>query len=246
MYVCLMKSIIKYIVFIFLICVEHVLCYSQHVTATPLKMNMLYYGVKNPLKIVVENYSCSDIIVGCSNGVIIGDDCNYVFESYSDYQREVHIYVGVIKDTTVDWVDTLVFRMMKIPDPYIIFPNWSEIEIMREVGPWSNDVEEYRKKIQEIEIKIRRHFDVGGLIPRLDNFTFDTNFMITEFSVKILRDDDIIFEYLNNSSNRFTRDVLRAILNGLKGDKIILYDFIVRGEDSTIRKLDDTIEYILQ
>jgi len=52
----------------------HTSLYSQTVSISPTKMNVLYLGVDNPLEIVVENHDCSEIIVKAWRGNLIKMD----------------------------------------------------------------------------------------------------------------------------------------------------------------------------
>ena len=50
--------------------------FPQDFIVAPDRVNVLYYGIRNPLKTIVENYDCRSIRVFTNHGKIEGNSCD--------------------------------------------------------------------------------------------------------------------------------------------------------------------------
>jgi len=91
--------------------------YSQTATVTADKMNVFYKGVDNPMTVVVENYACKDIVVKTDVGEIKGDGCHYYYHTKDSTASNAKVYVGVLTNSVINWIDTINVRLKLVPDP---------------------------------------------------------------------------------------------------------------------------------
>jgi len=78
----------------------------------PVKMNILYLGVENPVAVAVSGYRSEDLELGIDNGRIEGQDGNYIVMPAKTGYANITIY----HDGTE--IGTKIFRVKPIPDPY--------------------------------------------------------------------------------------------------------------------------------
>jgi len=190
---------------------------SQTATVTPDKLNVFYKGCDNPITVVVENCSCKDIIVNTSVGYIAGEGCHYHYEICDSMAEIVKIFIGVLNDSVINWIDTIDYRLKKVPDPTLHFSGQNEGVFDKELL-----------------------LDRSGIIAQA-NFCDDLDFFIIDYSVKILRDNSVIFISENIENARYKQDFIEFVKNNCKSnDDIIFYDIIVWGRNDCFqRKLNN-------
>jgi hypothetical protein len=192
--------------------------HAQKATATATKMNVFYIGVQNPLTIVVENHDCSEVVVKTSNGTITGSECNYSFLSYDTISNYTYLYIGVQKDSIVNWVDTIYFRFKRLPAPIATLSN---------------------PKLNDFDTDL---YSQRGIIPITPKFDFDGDvyFIVTNYSFKISRNDSIIFKVSGIAGNHMLPKNETYLKNNCKnGDVVLIYDILAVGPDGIRRKLNE-------
>lgn len=199
--------------------------YSQTATVTPDKMNVFYRGVDNPITVVVENCLCKDIVVKTSLGEVYGEGCHYIYRTLdtatspgvksTTTSRQVKIYVGVFKDSVLNWIDTIDYRLHLVPDPT---PSIGRLE------GGSIDKELLCKS--------------AGIIAEgcFDSFTYH----VVSYSLEISRKDSVIYKYENIGGIRFDNDLIKFIQEScISNDDLIFYNIIVMGKDGLYRKTNE-------
>jgi hypothetical protein len=189
--------------------------FSQIVGVAVDKMNVFYKGVNNPITISVENHSCKDIVVKTSNGVVTGCNGKYNFMPKDSAGRssETELYVGIKSGATVKWIDTLTYRVKKIPDPVARIANVSGGCIS--------------KALLSAAVSI---------IPTLQNFDFDLNFVIISFTMTMNIKGDLIEK--NAIGNKLTADMITMINAAATGTKIYFENIKAVGPDGSTRTLN--------
>ncbi len=118
------------------------------------KMNVLYLGIDNPVKIAVSGYSPDDISVEMTNGRITGEKGNYIINP----KKYGNCYVSVFANGK--FISKNEYRIIPIPDP--------EVHIGKRFGGGIN--EEYIFFNPKIDVSLR-------------NFTYNLKFEVVSFSV---------------------------------------------------------------
>lgn len=175
---------------------------AQSVAIEHKKMNVFYIGVENPLKIVVESYSCDKVVVKAKGGVVkpSSENCGYTYRIDSCMAFSEQVYVGVMENNTIKWLDTLDYRLKRMPDPVIVI-----------AGHWSGMV----KKEQFIK---------SSIIAELQNFQFDGYARVLSYSWEMRRDNMVIAGETAIQGNNFTEVLKSEISKAQAGDKFYFFD----------------------
>ncbi len=192
--------------------------YSQTAAVMPDQMNVFYKGCFNPITVVLENCSCKDIVVKTSVGEISGKGCHYNIWGFDSASHIDKVYVGILKNDVVYWIDSLYFRLKIVPDPipYLYGLN-------------------YGLKGGMIDKELL--CDADGILPKIDGF--ETSFMITSYSVEISRKDSVMFKS-DIIGGRFTPLLIEFIMGYCSSnDDVKFYNIMARGKDGLHRKLNE-------
>lgn len=185
--------------------------FPQNFVVSPEKVNVLYYGIHNPLKAIVENHDCSSVLIYTNNGKIGGNECDlYIIPDEPGF---ADIAVKVIMESDTVSIGTANFRIEYVPDP------------VAKIGTKNGGLIE-----KEI---LLGHF---GITAELTDFDFDVKFRIKSFSVVILNDKNIIYEK-DFDGNIFNTELKAAIKDTWPTYNIRFDELIAVGEDGTTRLL---------
>ena len=128
---------------------------SDVITAMePIKMNILYIGVDNPLKIATSGYEASDLAASIDNGTITGQNGEFIAHPK---QPGTAIITVTSKGKEIQ---KTTFRVRAVPDP-----------VAKVAG----------KRGGPIDKKILLEQNV--IVADIENFDFDISFEIVEFTV---------------------------------------------------------------
>ena len=128
---------------------------SHVVTAVaPVKMNVLYLGLDNPVKIAASGYDASELTVTMENGRISGENGEYIIRPIQPGMATVTVICKgkEIQKTT--------FRVKNVPNPHATIAG-------RNGGIISKDL-----LLKQEELRVE-----------MGDFDFDLNFEVTEFTV---------------------------------------------------------------
>lgn len=192
---------------------------SQTVAVELEKMNILYVGVENPIRIAVENFPCDQIVVKSTYGTIMQthDKCHYLYKTDSCALGREIILVGIKLKEKIKWLDTLEYRVRRAPNPRILI-----------AGHWSGII----KKESFINSKIvARHVDIN----------VDDAATIISYSYEVRRNDTIICRETDIQGNSFTETMKSEIRKSRTGDKYFFFDIIaIVSIDKCIWQLEST------
>jgi gliding motility-associated protein GldM len=191
---------------------------SNVVTAVaPVRMNVLYIGVDNPMSIAVSGYKSDDLTVSIDNGTITKKDKGYIINPKEKGRAIVTVSAKGKK------VSETEFRVKLVPDP-----------VAKLAGKKGGDISK-SLLLQQKEI-----------VADLENFDFDARFTIVSFtlscsfssdsSTKFIPNGNYVIEESSNS-NKFTERQIE-ILKKLKTDQKFYIDNIIAiGPDGKKRQL---------
>ena len=185
---------------------------------SPLKMNVFYRGVPNPVEVSVPGVPSDKIDVRIDGGHKIKKqpDGTYIVEPNTNVSvREANITVSAeLPDGTKKTLPSKNFRVKRIPDP-IAF--WT--------GKRASD-----KGITKAEL-----LSFAPVVARMEGFDFDLKPRVKSFTLRISRDGS--FSDLPSGSNRITSDQQTALQRLRRGNIIYLEDIIATMPDGSERSL---------
>ncbi len=127
---------------------------SNVVTAIePVRMNVLYVGVSNPIKIAASGYEASDLMASVDNGSISGKNGEYVIRPKTPGSAIVTV------SSNKKEIQKTTFRVKTVPDP-----------IPYVAGLKGGDIN-------------KDELMNAGVKTNLENFDFDVRFDVVEFTV---------------------------------------------------------------
>ena len=214
-----MKNLISALSF-FVFLSSFSLGYSQAVVS-PIKMNVVYRALANPLRIAVSGWDNKDLIVTVSAGHKLTREENDVFmliPSISLSNRRAIITVtGEMPDGSIANLGTEEFRIMSIPLPN---PLWA--------GKRPFD--------RTISKKDVLFFAPLGASMQ-DDFNFNILVRVKSFTLLLVTNGTLL--ELTSNSNRLTSDMKTALARVVRGNTITFDDIIVKmpDGDTTIQPL---------
>ena len=185
---------------------------------SPIKMNVFYRGLDNPVEISVPGVANDKLQVGISSGHKIrrqSDGSYNVTPSSSTSNKKAIISVkGEMPDGSIANLGNAEFRVKRIPDPV---PFWA--------GKRPSD-----RTISKTQI-----LGFAPLAAKMDNFDFDVKVRVKSFTIRVSKDGT--FKDLSSGNNRITDDMKALLERVRRGNTIYFEDIIVSMPDGTERIL---------
>jgi hypothetical protein len=203
----------KNIITVILIATSYI-ALGQSISIASYKNNVLYYGIENPLDVVVENIKCNYFFITTDNGIITGENCNYTLKPEKYGLTNIFVKKITKKDTLL--IGKKVFRVKKIPLPiaYIGGKNCDSIHKNLLIAS-------------------------GGIITRFDNLDFDITIKIDKFSVIIFRDNTPIYKN-TIKGNKFTEELITEFKKLQPNDELIFYNMTITNQ--SLKFISDRLE----
>jgi len=179
------------------------------VVVSPIKMNVLYLGVNNPVHVAVSGLTSSQLEVTVDEGAgkIIGENGEYIVMP----RRIGTLKINVSADG--DFIQSCTFRVKALTDP-----------VARVAGMSGGRVAKNKLLTQD---------QVQAFMP---NFDFDLEFRVVGFSVSTVGKDGSYIS-AESKSDKIT-DEQKAIMNSLAlGSRVNFEDISAIGPDGAKREL---------
>jgi hypothetical protein len=184
---------------------------------SPTRMNVMYLGVDNPVKIAVSGYKTSEIEVSVpENGKITGTNGNYVVRP----EKPGNLFIEVMHKNKV--IQKTEFRVKPIPDPVAA-------------------VMAGNKAISNGTITKNDLLNAGGIVVHMRNFDFDLQFKIESFVLSIAVPNSTTVREEISESNMFSSNQVGLIKSLVKNQKLIVENIIAVGPDGFKRKLSPMV-----
>jgi hypothetical protein len=199
--------------------------FSQTVAIEATKMNVLYKLVPNPLKIVVENHSCQEIIAKAKYGTITPtpDGCSFNYYTKNCTENSEEIAIGINEKSKIIWVDTLKFRLKEVLTNIDIF-----------IGNNPN-----------CSISKPSFFEGQKITAPFINFDIELNFRVSKYSIEILRNKESVYRESNIPCVELSSAFLLQAKKLHIGDTIRIFDlWIIYGDCE--KKLHEKIFKIIE
>jgi hypothetical protein len=183
-----------------------------YAAVAPVKMNVLYLGVENPVEIAVSGVPLDEIQVSIDNGTIRRDEAGRFIVAPA---KQGEAKIKLMKENKE--IGTRVFRVKILPTPEAT------------IGGMRGGV-----------ITKEGLLKAGGISCSISNFDFDVNTRVIYFKVSVMGKKNPILENIRNS-NEFTAAQIDMI-KGLKpGQKVYFEDIRGSIPDGTTRELGGII-----
>lgn len=181
---------------------------------SPIRMNVLYRGVENPVAISVPGISQDALIPSIDNGRLVKQsDGTYIV---TDLRKGTKATVSVSAEINGDKknMGSFEFRVKSVPDPVAKFAG---------KGPADNTV-------------ARADLTAAlGVIADLEDFVFDLNFPVTSFDLTVIMGGDV--RTLKSNSNRLTADQQELLKLVRRNQTVIIENIRAQAPDGSTRAL---------
>ena len=185
---------------------------------SPIKMNVFYRGLDNPVKISVPGVANDKLQVSISSGHKIrrqSDGSYNVTPSTSISKREAVISVrGEMPDGSIVSLGTADFRIKRIPDPV---PMWTG------------------KGLSDISISKSKILGFAPLGALMENFDFKVDVRVKSFTMRVVKNGTVTD--LVSTNNRMTADMKQILGRLPKGNSISFINIMVGMPDGTVRRI---------
>jgi len=185
---------------------------SPSVVVSPLKMNVFYVGVDNPVNISVAGIASSKVVPTISNGTISKVNGKYVVRP--KYPRKpCNVNVSIRTPKGLRKMQTLHFRVKIVPNP-----------IAKVSG----------KSGGNISKSLFSQF--WGVQAELDDFDFDMKFIVKSFNLSTVDAGGYVKE-AESAGQRFSSLQKKIIAKLRKGQRVIIDNIKAKGPDGKTRTL---------
>jgi gliding motility-associated protein GldM len=184
-------------------------------TVAPLKMNILYSGLKNPVSINAPGVPSELITPSISKGKMTKrEDGTYDVEVPTGEKTVTITAVARIGENTMD-LGSFLFRIKRVPDPVAKIANMTDGQIEK-----------------------NRLIGARAIIPELVDFDFaDFNYEIVSYQMSTYRGGDLQTTG-TIKGNVFNETAMNFIKNAAKGQKLYFERIQAKGPDGTMRTLN--------
>jgi len=182
----------------------------------PLKMNVLYIGVDNPVAISAPGLPAEKINARIDQGTLSKNGKEYSVKITS-------MPKGVTKATISATAD--------IGDGKVMQLGASEFRVKRVPSPTAEVAGQTDGQIDKNTL-----LAAGAIIPNMKDFEFDLFFEVTSYTFATFVNGDWIPK--NVKGNRFTQEILDVIRNGKRDQKFFFENIQAKGPDGTTRSLN--------
>lgn len=180
-------------------------------TVSPVKMNILYFGLPNPISVSVPGISSRDINVTMKNGRI-EKKADGFFAYPEKLTEKAYITVSATVDKVVKQMGTAEFRVKRVPDPIATVAgknsgNISKNELVAETGVFAD----------------------------IPDFDFEMKFQVLSFVVSTSKGGFVVDKPATGA--RFTQEQ-RDLFNRLtRSDRLYIDNIVAKGDDGLVRNL---------
>jgi gliding motility-associated protein GldM len=183
-------------------------------TVAPLKMNVIYIGLNNPVSITSPGIPDEKIHPSITAGTLTKNGRTWevmIKKQVPDNQ----VYISATADINGKQVSLgkSLFRVKRVPDP------------VAQIAGQTNGT-----------IDRNTFLAAGAIIPNMKDFEFDVYFTVSSYTFATLINGDWIPK--NITGNRFTNEIDDLIRNARPHQKFFFENIVAKGPDGSIRTLN--------
>ena len=186
------------------------------VTISPTKMNVMYMGVANPIRVSVPGVASQNLEVSVSNGGRMeknGDDYFCYPSKLDALGKNTAISVTANLNGVKRPMGSMAFRVKEVPPPLATIAGLSGGTLRKE------------DLLAE-----------GGVFAELKDFDFDLKFKVTQFDITI---SGTYAKTSSSKSNKFTDEQKGMFSKLATGSMIYIDNIMAKGDDGSNRPLAD-------
>lgn len=178
----------------------------------PMKMNVFYIGVDNPVEISACGIAPANLDPIITGGTMkaSGRPGSYIVNVTGGTTASINIGSN---DSVHHNHGIYQFRVKRVPDPVAYVGNVKGDGIMTKA---------------ELDA-------TGGVFARMENFDFDLKFIVVSFELSTVADGK--WKTLKANGPSMTPEMKLALRGVTSGDKVLFHTIIVKGPDGTLRKI---------
>lgn len=196
--------------------------FSQNSAILNERLNILYKYAPNPIKIVVQNVPCNDLVVSANIGKLVisdhsRDSCHFIYWCNDCDAKSDLIKIGVKEKDKIRWIDSSGFRLFEDAKKSIYINVYGCRETCK--------IKKENFKLDAKAIELGYHM---GLSAPLINWDIEMSYPVVKYSVEIKRKDTVIYSDIDIIQNTFTDNFIAKILTCLPGDQINFYNVSVK------------------
>ena len=183
-------------------------------TVAPLKMNVIYIGLDNPVSITAPGIPDEQIHPTITTGKLTRDGRKWEVRINKRVPGN-KVYISATADVNGKrvFLGKSLFRVKRVPDP------------VAQIAGQTNGT-----------IDRNTFLAAGAIIPNMKDFEFDIYFTVTSYTFATLLNGDWIPK--NITGNRFTPDIEKLIRNAKPHQKFFFENIVAKGPDGSVRTLN--------
>jgi gliding motility-associated protein GldM len=186
---------------------------QPNVVISPTKMNVFYEGVENPVEISVPGIPSENLRVNISNARVTRRGNGYIVQpNAGSAGREAVVTVAAKVNDSDRSLGRKAFRIKRVPDPI------AKVNDQRDGA--------IPKALLLAQL---------GVVADMENFEFDLQFKVTQFSVSTIRNGYVVDAASN--SNLFTEEQKDLMRGTVRGQRVFIQDIQAVGPDGRRRSL---------
>jgi gliding motility-associated protein GldM len=189
---------------------------QSNIVVSPTKMNVFYYGIKNPVAVSVPGIPSSDIIPRIAGGASIKKARKGYVVTPTKRSGKVKVQVYAKIDGKQKLMGSMDFRIKTVPAP-----------IAKVMGRASGTISKALLS------------NAPGIYAELEDFLFDLKFTVTKFTL-VSQNGIYVKEYTIKGS-KFTREIKDVIKRAKRGSRITIENIEAKGEDGRTRQLSPIV-----
>jgi gliding motility-associated protein GldM len=183
------------------------------VVISPTKMNVFYEGVENPVEISVPGIPSENLRVNISNARVTRRGNGYIVQpNAGSAGREAVVTVAAKVNDSDRSLGRKAFRIKRVPDPI------AKVNDQRDGA--------IPKALLLAQL---------GVVADMENFEFDLQFKVTQFSVSTIRNGYVVDA--SSNSNLFTDEQKDLMRGTVRGQRVFIQDIQAVGPDGRRRSL---------
>jgi len=187
---------------------------APSLVVSPIKMNVFYKGVDNPVAVGVPGFQDKDIVPSISNGTISkGANGAYVVRVTSGTSANISV-TATLPDGSKKTLGPAAFRVKSVPDPVAQFAG---------------------KGAESSTVKKNELTAAQGCVAAMKDFDFDLKFKVVSFNISMSVGGQFITQASNG--NKVSADQKAILKKAKKGQKVFIEGIKAKGPDGTVRSL---------
>lgn len=184
---------------------------AQEISIEKTKENILYRGVRNPVKAIIEKVNCSSIILKSDDAEITKNGCHFNIIT-SSKKKEIQIEFYNIIDNDTLFVKKSMSRLKDIPNP--------TFTVSGQTGG-------------RIPVDTFKKLSHGKFKAYSDSSFFCMTFPVSQFKMIITR-KDMLIGVSTNISNKATLETKELMKKVQQGDKVYIVDINCKALNKTV------------